>query len=226
MTDIEFQAWPKIARLNRDIVVTEKLDGTNAAIIIEPLFNHILMPGPLLNHGTDADKAAWHLENTEVFAAPVVDGQTYLVAAQSRTRMIWPGQDNYGFALWVQKHAEVLVKALGPGRHFGEWWGQGIQRKYGADAKQFSLFNTHRYAGIYTYFEDDGTTLDHVPVLYQGPFDQSAIHNALDTLRFNGSFAAVGFERPEGVIVYHEAARTMFKVTLEGDEAPKSVSGL
>ncbi|MFB7823860.1 RNA ligase family protein [Streptomyces hydrogenans] len=30
----EFQAWPKTARLFRDIVVTEKLDGTNAAIHI------------------------------------------------------------------------------------------------------------------------------------------------------------------------------------------------
>lgn len=29
---IEFREWPKIARLNRDIIITEKIDGTNAAI--------------------------------------------------------------------------------------------------------------------------------------------------------------------------------------------------
>lgn len=27
----EFRPWPKIARLNRDIVITEKIDGTAAA---------------------------------------------------------------------------------------------------------------------------------------------------------------------------------------------------
>lgn len=32
---MEFQAWPKTTRLFRDIVVTEKIDGTNAAIIFE-----------------------------------------------------------------------------------------------------------------------------------------------------------------------------------------------
>lgn len=34
MTTREFVSWPKIARLNRDMVVTEKIDGTNAAIIV------------------------------------------------------------------------------------------------------------------------------------------------------------------------------------------------
>ena len=27
-----FRDWPKIARLNRDVVITEKIDGTNGAI--------------------------------------------------------------------------------------------------------------------------------------------------------------------------------------------------
>lgn len=31
-----FQAWPKIPRYNRQVTLTEKIDGTNAAIIIEP----------------------------------------------------------------------------------------------------------------------------------------------------------------------------------------------
>ena len=32
MIDIEFQGFGKIPRLNRDIVITEKIDGSNAAI--------------------------------------------------------------------------------------------------------------------------------------------------------------------------------------------------
>jgi len=31
---VEFKPWPKIARLNREMVVTEKIDGTNACVIV------------------------------------------------------------------------------------------------------------------------------------------------------------------------------------------------
>lgn len=176
MTEFEFQPWPKIARLNRDITITEKIDGTNAAIL-------------------------------------VADDLT--VAAQSRTRIITPEDDNFEFARWVQEHAAELAVTLGPGRHFGEWWGQGIQRKYGLDEKRFSLFNTARYAGL------EGL-VSTVPVLYQGPFSGWVVSRELDQLRWHGSVAAPGFMHPEGVVVFHSAAQQMFKVTLKGDEAPKS----
>ncbi len=34
MSELEFKGWPKIYRFNRDILVTEKIDGTNACVII------------------------------------------------------------------------------------------------------------------------------------------------------------------------------------------------
>ena len=184
MTDTtEFQPWPKIARLNRDITVTEKIDGTNAAVLIGDGF----------------------------------------VAAQSRKRLITPDDDNFGFARWVAENAGALTDALGPGRHFGEWWGSGIQRGYGLTEgeKRFSLFNTARYgdtdlAGV--------PGLGVVPVLYQGPFSQAEIDRALHHLDVYGSRASEGFHDPEGVIVFHTAAQQMFKVTIKGDEAPKSLA--
>ena len=186
MSNFEFEPWPKIARLNRDITISEKIDGTNAAVIIAE------------------------------------DG---LVAAQSRSRIITPDADNFGFARWVYEHAAELLAHLGPGRHFGEWWGSGIQRKYGMTGrdKRFSLFNTARYAGLEVDFGDDGTWLGTVPVLYQGPFDQAEIDRALLHLKIYGSRASEGFMDPEGIIVFHSAAQQMFKVTIQGDEAPKSV---
>lgn len=60
--------------------------------------------------------------NAQVFVTD--DGRLY---AGSRNRWITPEDDNYGFAKWVRANAEEL-KLLGPGRHFGEWWGNGIQR--------------------------------------------------------------------------------------------------
>lgn len=143
------------------------------------------------------------------------------VVAQSRNRLIYPGKttDNYGFAKWVERYSMVLAEALGEGIHYGEWWGGGIARKYGLkpDDKRFSLFNVHRYADVAIPEIGLGT----VPVLYQGPFDTADVDSTLICLRAFGSKAVSGFMRPEGIVVYHEAARFTFKVTCENDEKPK-----
>ena len=178
--DKAFIEFPKIARLNRECCVTEKIDGTNAQV-------HI----------------------TE-------DGR---VIAGSRNRIVTLSDDNYGFAAWVAKNEEELRK-LGPGRHYGEWWGAGIQRRYGLTGadKRFSLFNVRRWS-------DDSVRpacCGLVPILYTGPFLTNAIVGCIEDLRVNGSRAAPGFMKPEGVIIWHDAARVMFKATLEKDEEPKS----
>jgi len=181
---ITFEAWPKIARLNRGMVITEKLDGTNAAIII-----------------TD-------------------DGR---IGAQSRSRLITPENDNYGFARWVSENEAALVDTLGPGRHFGEWWGAGIQRRYGlaGSDKRLSLFNTGRWTNDSLAAVPN---LNTVPIMAAENFSAEAISTALERLRTLGSVAAPGFMDPEGIVVYLSAARTSFKVTLKGDEAPKGAS--
>lgn len=179
-----FQPWPKIARLNRDIVITEKLDGTNACVVIEE------------------------------------DGRIY---AQSRTRIITPDDDNFGFAGWVEHNRQALGTALGVGRHFGEWWGRGIQRTYGLDHRRFSLFNVKRHSWLNDPEAQAGNELGlrTTPIMYEGPWSPGAIMFALDNLRTRGSRAVEGFMNPEGIVVFHTAASTMFKVTLEGDEQPK-----
>lgn len=179
---MEFREFPKMARLNREVVITEKINGTNAQVAI-------------------AD-----------------DGVTMFVG--SRTRWITPEDDNFGFARWAYANKEELLK-LGPGRHFGEWWGNGIQCGYGLPQgdKRFSLFNVARWG-------DDAVRpacCGVVPVLYRGPFTTAAVEAALETLRKEGS-KAVPFMNPEGIVVYHTAANMGFKVTLEDDGIPKSMS--
>lgn len=175
---MEFAGFGKIARLSREMIITEKLDGTNAQIAIG--------------------------ENGEFFVG-------------SRTRWITPDDDNHGFARWAYANKDELMK-LGPGRHFGEWWGQGIQRNYGLSEKRFSLFNVSRWS-------DDAVRpacCGVVPVLYRGKFDTSVINNVLDNLWVDGSCAAPGFMEPEGIIVYHVASGSFFKKTIEKDDEPKS----
>lgn len=159
------------------------------------------------------------------------------VKAGSRTRWITPEDDNFGFAAWVKSHAEELVK-LGPGRHFGEWWGRGIQRNYGLDEKRFSLFNVSRWClhGQEPQLIPSGNPKAEpkyqdvlppccglVPVLYKGLFSTWAVKDELDELAAGGSHAAPGFMKPEGVVVFHTAANVMFKATLENDGTPKSL---
>ena len=57
-----------------------------------------------------------------------------------------------------------------------------------------------------------------VPLLYQGPHDTRKIDDYMDWLAHNGSVFAPGFMKPEGVVVYHTASKTLYKKTFEHDE--------
>ena len=180
----EFAPFPKIARLRRDIVVTEKIDGTNAAVV-------------------------------------VTDDAVY---AQCRTRVITPQADNFGFALWVEQNGPALRDALGFGRHFGEWWGVGIQRGYGLRERRFSLFNVSKWRDSPFVLANASIGLSVVPVLYEGPFSLESVDEAVAALTIGGSAAAPGFPKPEGVVVFHRAANFMFKQTIEKDAEHKGVT--
>lgn len=138
----------------------------------------------------------------------------------SRSRWITPQDDNYGFAKWCEANKAELLR-LGPGRHFGEWWGQGIQRNYSLTEKRFSLFNVSRWS-------DDAVRpacCHVVPVLAREMFDAPGLaHRVLKELREGGSVAAPGFMKPEGIIIFHVAANLLFKKTIEKDEDWKGKS--
>lgn len=216
----QFKEWPKIGRLNRDIVITEKLDGTNAAVVIVPDDEEVAGPGG----GTET----------------VVTGR-FKVYAQSRTRILTPQSDNFGFRAWVEQNADALIYALGPGTHFGEWWGKGIQRGYGLTEKRFSLFNTDKWfdktKGLYEAYTPElvaireaGVAIGVVPILYSGPWMQVLGYKddptsfkvryapdfMIEWLRKDGSVAVPGFAA-EGVVVFHKASGTLFKATVDAD---------
>jgi hypothetical protein len=141
------------------------------------------------------------------------------MVCQSRSRIITPADDNFGFAAWVSAHRDELL-GLGDGSHFGEWWGAGIQRRYGLSEKRFSLFNVGRWTE-----ENPAPSCCHlVPILYTGDFDTAAIDATMAKLAAEGSAAAPGFMKPEGIIVCHTASRCLFKRTIEKDEYHKGES--
>ena len=154
--------------------------------------------------------------NASIFigGADIPDQEIFLVG--SRNRWITPEDDNYGFAKWAHKNKDELMK-LGPGHHFGEWWGNGIQHGYGMKEKRFYLFNTEKWAGVETRPACCGV----VPVLYEGLFDGAEIAKVLGNLREHGSVVAPGCMKPEGIMIWHHAARIYFKKTILKDESPK-----
>jgi hypothetical protein len=191
ITHVEFRGFQKIARLRREMIITEKIDGTNAQIFI-----------------TDTGE----------------------IHAGSRKRWITPQDDNFGFARWVAEHEQELLAGLGPGQHFGEWWGQGIQRGYDLKEKRFSLFNVSRWSKFEADPLNDGPDqcpecCDVVPTLYRGLFDTNSIATALTVLKNKGSYAAPGFLKPEGLVIYHVHSGQLFKRTIENDDVPKGAQG-
>jgi hypothetical protein len=192
----EFQGFPKISRYSREVIVSEKIDGTNAQLFID-------------------------------------EEGTFLVG--SRTRWITPQKDNYGFAKWAYEHKEELL-TLGPGRHFGEWWGQGIQRNYRLKEKRFSLFNTQRWClhnEIPKHIITTDLTIEKyqdilpiccgtVPVIKICNFDILNVFDIMRNLQENGSMASPGFMKPEGIVIFHVAGNVGFKKTFEKDNTGKN----
>ena len=173
----EFIKFPKIYRVSRPCIISEKIDGTNAQI-------------------------------------EITEKGDFLIGA--RKSWITPEDDNHGFAKWATKNKEELL-GLGVGKHFGEWWGQGIQRTYELKEKRFSLFNTYRWS-------DDAVRpkcCEVVPVLYEGIFDTAIVDECVEKLRSGGSIAAPGFMRPEGVVCFHVQGNFGLKKTLEKDDEHK-----
>jgi hypothetical protein len=195
-TEHPFNPFPKLARLQREVIITEKIDGTNAQIYIT--------------------------DNGEMLTG-------------SRTRWITPEDDNFGFAKWARDNKDELMQ-LGPGHHFGEWWGAGIQRKYGLSERRFSLFNVARWC-LHGEVPKQIPTADPrivkmqevlpacchlVPILWQGLFTAAWPEQMLTRLNNGGSQAAPGFMNPEGIVVFHVAGNVGFKMTLDNDGVPKS----
>ena len=191
----DFIPFRKIPRLSREIVITEKIDGTNAQICIPAANAEPVTDGfPVyIDHATGA-----------------------MLYAGSRNRWLSREADNFGFAKWCADNCGELMK-LGPGRHYGEWWGLGIQRGYGLNERRFSLFHAHGIAA-----KPDCVSV--VPVLYQGDFDTHWIDRAIESLERDGSYAAPGFMDPEGIVIYHSAANVLFKKTLKDDKKPKGAA--
>lgn len=193
-----FEEFQKIPRLKREVTITEKMDGTNAQIAIFPIQSIEQLKSSL-----EDPLCLKIIHGEETGDSPLA------VYAGSRTRWIKPGKtsDNFGFAQWVVENIDELRK-LGAGRHYGEWYGRGIQRSYDLEGRRFALFNTARWNNNALR----PACCDVVPVIATQDSDE-----AMQLLAESGSLAVPGWMNPEGIIVYHSASRQLYKRTFDQD---------
>lgn len=194
---MEFEKFPSLTRFSQGWTITEKIDGTNAQVAIFP----------------ESAKAATGKE--------VVNVNGFSIYAGSRSRWLSLEKDNFGFARYVHDNAEQLVN-LGVGRHYGEWFGSGIQRTYGLTGgdKRLALFNVLRDYD-FSVLPDN---VSKVPYFYLDEYleDPYAVaSNVLVTLRAMGSSQVPGFMDPEGIVLFHRKSGTAFKKTFDYDDKGK-----
>ena len=208
---LKFQDMPKICRLNKEVIVTEKLDGTNAQISIEAVPFHTI------------EHAAFDVTPDMLCISIQENGDHWILRAGSKNRFLTVANDNFGFAKWTLDNTQELMK-LGPGIHRGEWWGVGIQRGYGLSERRFSLFNVSRWgmsvdsAGRRQPLvdgQDLAPACCHVVPLLGSGTGFEGVEQGLGLLAANGSQAAPGFMEPEGIVIFHTGSGATFKATIE-----------
>lgn len=136
--------------------------------------------------------------------------------AGSRNRWLSADHDNYGFAKWVDDNREPLLAFLGPGRHFGEWYGAGIGPGYGLQEKRLALFNAHRWSQVDKTLFPPG--VDVVPVLYVGAYTIETIEGIKAKLKADGSVMVPGYKKPEGVVINFHELRGLLKSVFDKEE--------
>lgn len=134
------------------------------------------------------------------------------ILAGSRGRWLNLDHDNYGFCRFVDSYKNEIVEKLGPGRHFGEWAGPGINSGEGLTEKTFVLFDWWK-------FPEDRSLPPQcrvVPLLYNGKMSTDEIDCTFNDLRESGSRLVPGFMRPEGIVI--DVGGTRFKRVFEQEE--------
>jgi hypothetical protein len=196
----EFVEFPKMARLRRDCVITEKIDGTNACI-------RITEDGQFLT----GSRTRW--------ITPQDDNYGFAKWAEANRDQLMGLGVGLHFGEW-----------WGSGCQRGYGLKNGEKRFSLFNTSRWCLHTEEPKRiptgdpRIEKYQERLPECCHLVPVLHQGVFDTKSVELCLDELRQRGSKASSGFMNPEGVVVFHVAGGFGFKVTLDSDGVPKSVA--
>lgn len=190
---MEFVGMPKIARLSRDIIITEKIDGTNAQICITPEGDFLV-----------GSKTRWITpeDDNYGFARWAMEHKDELMGLGPGRHMgeWWGSGINRGYGLTKGEKRFSLFNV-------SRWC------NHDEEPNRIPMGDPR----IEKYQERLPECCRRVPMLYRGPFDTEVIDDVLHTLMVCGSVAMLRYDNPEGIVVFHTGGNVMFKKTLNGD---------
>jgi hypothetical protein len=197
----EFIGFPKMARLSREMIITEKIDGTNAQIYIAE--NGIDFRAGSRTQWITPDKdnhgfARWVYDNID---------QLSKLGPGRHIGEFWGSGVQRGYGLPKGEKRFSMFNVV-------RWALHGTEPKQivTGDPTQIKMQDVlPACVGL-------------VPTLYRGMFDMDQIEDELANLKMFGSVASPGFMKPEGIVVFHTAANFGFKKTIEKDEMPKTLA--
>lgn len=194
---VEFKPFPKMQRLYDNangIVITEKADGTNAAVQIEngTLVGIQSRKRLITPESDNFGFARWATDNAEGLVETLGDGIHYGE---------WLGKGiQRGYGLDEKRFALFNTT---------RWSGYDDQGSWVRNPSLSTVPGLTTVPELYRGSVSDGI--------------DNKVEYALDLLRANGSWINPGFDRPEGVVVFFNDSRIGFKVIPEGWE-PNSKS--
>lgn len=197
--ELEFQMFPKMARFSREIVITEKIDGTNAQVLITE-------DGKIFV----GSRTRWITPENDNFGFA-----KWIREHQEEVLKLGVGRH---FGEWWGSSIQREYNLPKGEKRFSLF---NVTRwcLHDEEPKIISSDNSPEVK-----YQDRLPELFHlVPELYRGEFDTDMVNNTLEMLVRNGSQASLGFMNPEGIVVFHTAGQIGFKKTIKNDELPKSL---
>ncbi len=194
---LAFVGFPKLTRLSRECIISEKIDGTNASI-------KITEDGQMLV----GSRTRW--------ITPESDNYGFAAWAYTNKDELMKLGKGHHFGEWWGNGCQ---RGYGLTKGEKRWSLFNVARwcVAGQTPKRIPMADPR----IEKYQDILPECCHLVPILYQGIFTTDACENALEYLRVNGSQAAPGFMQAEGIVCFHIAGNFGFKKTLEKDDVAK-----
>lgn len=196
-----YPGMPKIPRWSRNIIITEKIDGTNGLIYVPDL------PGEPVRFGSKSQWLSTKNDNHGFynFMAPHAELLRELLGPGIHRGEWWGSGIQRGYGL---PRGEKRFSLFNTNRWMTLGWDGGSGPVLRAHWKHPSLVPP--------------PWLQCVPVLLHGQENcDRTITTAIELLTEEGSHVVTGFKNPEGIVIYHTAGNVMFKKTLHHDEISK-----
>lgn len=190
---MEFTPFPKMQRLRRECIITEKIDGTNASICI-----------------TEDDK--FLVGSRTRWITPQNDNYGFAAWAYAHEEELRQLGKGHHFGEWwgagIQRRYNIDHKRFSLFNTI-RWHLKG---------QMLNTYNTSGNPKDTKQTQELPACCHLVPLLYRGVFSTCEAVEQLAYLKAVGSIAAPGFMNPEGIVIYHIRANTGFKLTIDDNE--------